>query len=144
MPAKGRESAMARVLDSTRLTARILGPFLAVAGAAAVLRRDDLIGLIEGFQGDPALTFVTGMLLVLAGLALMAVHQRWRTPAEIALSLTIWLLTLRGVFLIFAPSVIFDLADNVIASTPLVVAAGLAAVGVGVWLTLVGYRRAAG
>ncbi len=135
---------MARVLDSTRLTARILGPFLTVAGAAAVLRRDDLLALIEGFQTDPALTFVTGMMLVLAGLALMAVHQRWRTPAEIALSLTIWLLTLRGVFLLFAPSVIFDLADNVMARTPLVVAAGLAAVGVGVWLTLVGYRRAAG
>jgi drug/metabolite transporter (DMT)-like permease len=135
---------MARVLDSTRLTARILGPFLTVAGAAAVLRRDDLLALIEGFQADPALTFVTGMLLVLAGLALMAIHQRWRTPAEIALSLTIWLLTLRGVFLLFAPSVIFDLADNVMARTPRVVAAGLAAVGVGVWLTLVGYRRAAG
>ena len=135
---------MARVLDSTRLTARILGPFLTVAGAAAVLRRDDLLALIEGFQADSALTFVTGMMLVLAGLALMAVHQRWRTPAEIALSVTIWLLTLRGVFLLFAPSVIFDLADSVMARTPLVVAAGLAAVGVGVWLTLVGYRRAAG
>jgi drug/metabolite transporter (DMT)-like permease len=144
MPAKGRECAVARVLDSTRLTARILGPFLTVAGAAAVLRRDDLLTLIEGFQADPALTFVTGMLLVLAGLALMAIHQRWRTPAEIALSLTIWLLTLRGVFLLFAPRLIFDLADNVMARTPLVVAAGLAAVGVGVWLTLVGYRRAAG
>lgn len=135
---------MARVLESTRLIARILGPFLVVAGAAAVLRRDDLLGLIESFQADPALTFVTGMLLLLAGLALMAVHQTWRTPAEIALSLTIWLLTLRGVFLLFAPAVLFDLADNVMAQTPLVVASGLAAVGVGVWLTLVGYRRAAG
>ncbi len=135
---------MARVLESTRLIARILGPFLVVAGAAAVLRRDDLLGLIESFQADPALTFVTGMLLLLAGLALMAVHQTWRTPAEIALSLTIWLLTLRGAFLLFAPAVLFDLADNVMAQTPLVVASGLAAVGVGVWLTLVGYRRAAG
>ncbi|MCG9917340.1 MAG: hypothetical protein MH112_13405 [Phenylobacterium sp.] len=135
---------MARVLESTRLIARILGPFLVVAGAAAVLRRDELLGLIESFQADPALTFVTGMLLLLAGLALMAVHQTWRTPAEIVLSLTIWLLTLRGVFLLFAPAVLFDLADNVMAQTPLVVASGLAAVGVGVWLTLVGYRRAAG
>ena len=135
---------MARTLESTRLAARVLGPFIAIAGAAGVLRRGELAAVIAAFQADPALTFVTGMLVLLAGLALVAVHQRWRTPAEIALSLVAWLFVLRGAFLIFAPDVVFALADNALRSTRLVVAAGLAAVAAGVWLTLVGYRRAAG
>ncbi|MBA4793317.1 MAG: hypothetical protein H2041_06590 [Phenylobacterium sp.] len=135
---------MARIVESTRLSARVLGPFLAAAGAVAVLRRDDLGGLIDAFQGDAALTFVTGMLVLLAGLALLATHQRWRAPAEIAVSLVAWLFVLRGVFLIFAPEVVFDLADRALRSKTLVVGSGLAAVAVGVWLTLVGYRRAAG
>lgn len=136
---------MARLTDSARLSARIVGPFVMAAGAAAVLRRDDLPVLVAGFRDQPSLTFAVGLLVLLAGVALLALHHhRWRSPAEIALSLIAWLFTLRGALLLLAPDVILDLADRMLVSTPLIVGAGLAAVALGVWLSLVGYRQAAG
>ena len=133
---------MARLTEPTRFCARILGPFLALAGGAAVLRRDELPSLVQGFREAPALTFSVGVLIMLAGLALLAHHQKWRRPAEAAVSLIAWLLTLRGVLLILVPGVVFDLAERLMRSTALALGAGLAAVALGVWLTLVGYRRA--
>lgn len=135
---------MARLTDSARLSARIVGPFVMAAGAAAVLRRDDLPVLVAGFRDQPSLTFAVGLLVLLAGVSLLALHHRWRSPAEIALSLIAWLFTLRGALLLLAPDVILDLADRMLVSTPLIVGAGLAAVALGVWLSLVGYRQAAG
>ena len=101
-------------------------------------------GRQAGFRDQPSLTFAVGLLVLLAGVALLALHHRWRSPAEIALSLIAWLFTLRGALLLLAPDVILDLADRMLVSTPLIVGAGLAAVALGVWLSLVGYRQAAG
>jgi hypothetical protein len=127
--------------DVTRILSRIVGPYLLVAGVATALRRDELPKVIAALGADPGLTFVTGALILLVGLTMIVFHQRWRAPAQIALSLMAWGISLKGAALLAAPDSSMALAARLTGEPRTVAIVGGAAAVVGVWLCLIGYAR---
>ena len=122
--------------------ARLLGPFLVIVAATTVARASDMRKLLSDFEANSAWPFVTGSFLLLASLAIVALHPYWRGPVAITVSLTGWVLTLRAVFLMAFPHAFMAAANAAIGMTALWVSVDLFIGLVGLYLTYVGWGPA--
>lgn len=122
--------------------ARVLGPFLAIACAAAVLDTPHREQLFAALNGSALWCWALGVFGLLCGLTVVAFHQLWHSPAAIVISAFGWLVTIRSILLLAFPAFVADRVDLSMAGSTLwpVVHLGFAAAGG--YLALVGYSGA--
>ena len=131
-----------QVHDSTRMFARVLGPFLVIVDVAAVLQVSDMRTLLSDFSANSAWPWMSGAFILIAGLVVVALHQHWHGPAAIIVSALGWLIVVRAMFLLFFPDTFMSLADSMIGATVWWVAACVVAALIGAYLTYVGWAPA--
>ena len=131
---------MAADAATTRILARIAGPYVALIGVAVVARADGLESIVRGLAADPALVFTLALFTLLVGLLITVFHTRWATPAAVVLTALGWLTLLRGVALLAAPDLVLRFAWAALAGFPMRIA-GVAALLIGLWLAYEGYGR---
>jgi hypothetical protein len=124
---------------TTKFCARVVGPLMVIVGAVVIARAGDLTMLIPAILQDGPLIFITGVFTLICGLVLIAAHHHWSSAAAIAISLLAVLTIVRGVVLLFAPSVLTGLAHQFLNLGPGAIAAGAVALLVGAWLSFVGW-----
>lgn len=128
----------------TRGFARVIGPSMVIVAVTVAVRApgQGMADILESFFDDPALVWITGALLVVAGVALIALHQDWSSVAAALISALGWLMTIRGVLLLVAPRWVARAADAAMGAMPLVqLGFGLVALA-GLWLSYVGWIAA--
>jgi hypothetical protein len=126
--------------QATRMIARILGPYFVIAMAVYVGQAPDLPLLLESFDTNPLLPWVTGAFTLITGLVIVAFHQVWTGAAAVIISVTGWLTILKGVVIMAFPGVYRPLADSLADGTALVMTQGIIVGALGVYLTYVGWR----
>lgn len=126
----------------TRMFARVLGPFLVLVAATTVARASDMRTLLSDFEANAAWPWVTGAFLLLASLAIIALHPYWRGAAAITVSVVGWVLALRAVFLMAFPHAFMAAANAAIGMTALWVSVDIFIGLVGLYLTYVGWGPA--
>ena len=124
---------------STRMFARVLGPFLVIVDVTAVVRASDMRGLLSDFVANPLWAWVAGAFILLGGLTIVGLHQCWRGAAAIIVSLVGWLVVLRGVFLLAFPQTFVSFANSMIGAEAWWLAICIAFALVGLYLTYVGW-----
>jgi hypothetical protein len=125
----------------TRAFARVIGPFLLIVPTIIAVRAPSagMEAISTAFFQNDALVWITGGLLLFAGLLIIAHHQYWSSLAAVLISLFGWFLALRGVVLLAAPQLIERGADVAMNMIPVVQGGfGILAL-VGLWLTFVGW-----
>jgi hypothetical protein len=127
---------------STRMFARVLGPFLVISCVTAVVRASDMRALVTDFGANPVWPWVTGAFILAGGLIIVALHQYWRGAAAIIVSLTGWLLVLRGLFLLTFPTAFMSMANSVLGASVLWRSACVCFALIGLYLTYVGWTPA--
>ncbi|MCX7359163.1 MAG: hypothetical protein NT015_13595 [Alphaproteobacteria bacterium] len=130
---------------TTQFCARVVGPLMIIVGAVVLARFNDMVLLIPGILGNGPLTFITGVFTLICGLTLFAAHHHWTSPPAIALTLLALLTIIRGVTLLFAPSLLTGLVHTFLNLGPGALIAGAVALLIGAWLTFDGWfaKRAA-
>jgi hypothetical protein len=88
---------------TTRMFARVLGPYLVIVTVTAVARASHMRTLLSEFDANSAWAWVTGAFVRLSGLVVVALHQTWRGAAAIIVSLLGWGTTLKGLVLLVIP-----------------------------------------
>lgn len=124
---------------TTQFCARVVGPLMIIVGAVVIARFNDMVLLIPGILGNGPLTFITGVFTLICGLTLFAAHHHWTSPPAIAITLLALLTMLRGIALLFAPSLFTGLVHTVLNLGPGALIAGAVALLIGAWLTFVGW-----
>jgi len=124
---------------ATRFCARVVGPLMLIVGAVVLARFTDMALLITAILQDGALTFITGIFTLICGLVLLAAHHHWNSAPAIAISLLGVLTIVRGITLLFAPSLLTGLAHAFLNLGPGALIAGAIALLLGAWLTFVGW-----
>lgn len=122
--------------------ARVLGPFLAIASAAAVLDTPHREPLYAALTGSALWCWALGVFGLLSGLTVVAFHQLWHSPAAMVVSAFGWLVIIRSILLLAFPAFVADRVDLSMAGSTLwpVVHLGFAAAGG--YLAFVGYSGA--
>jgi len=84
-------------MTTTRTIAQLAGPTIVAMTAS------ELLHLPMWATNLPTLTYLNGMLLFLAGVAILRVHNRWVAAWPVLVTLTGWLSALGGLFRMFFP-----------------------------------------
>ncbi len=123
----------------TRMFARVIGPFVAAIAIIAALRGSEMTALLAQFTASAVWPWVTGAFVLLGGIAVVAFHQYWRSPAEVLVSVLGWMMVVRGVILIAFPAAFASMANRMIGWHAALTAVYVVMAVIGVYLTVIGY-----
>lgn len=93
-------------MQTSHLIARIAGPVLAVMGIGALINGAAYNEISRQLLGNSALVALSGILGLTAGLAILNAHPRWTPDWRSLITALGWMLSLMGVFRIFAPDLV--------------------------------------
>lgn len=126
----------------TRMFARAMGPFCTIVPTTVAVRGPYMRTLFTEFQANPMWAWLFGAILLSGGLAIIAFHQYWRSPAAIIVSAIGWFLAIRGVLLLTVPQA-YDAAGRAVYSsgaTALIRVVFICLALAGLYLTYVGWK----
>jgi hypothetical protein len=136
MPAKGE-----RLMTTSTYLARLIGPVLLVAAVGALLNREAYKAMAQEFLRSPALIYLSGVLTMLAGVAVVLAHNLWVTDWPVLITIFGWLAAIGGAARIALPAATKAVGERMLDSPAWMT------VGSGVWLivgallTFLGYVR---
>jgi len=94
-------------MNTSRSLARLMGPILLVIGIGMafglMMEGAGYSNVLKEFIANRALIFLTGVLALLAGVAIVNVHNVWVPDWRVIVTVLGWLLVLRGVMLLVFP-----------------------------------------
>ena len=106
MPAKGRTVA------NSKLIAGFIGPVLAAMGVAMLLNRDLFPVMIGQVAQNYALIFLSGILTLLGGIAIVRVHNVWSGGWPIIVTVLGWLAIVGGLVRMWLPVQALPIAET--------------------------------
>ena len=124
--------------------ARLIGPVLLVMAIGMALgllmEGDSYSSLLKEFIGSRALIFITGVLALTAGLAMVNAHNLWVRDWRVIVTILGWLLVLRGIMLLVFPVAVQTIGDRVAGSRSGVIAGAAITFVIGAILSIMGYE----
>jgi hypothetical protein len=123
----------------TRALARVIGPFMVIVASIITVRAPSMATELCAFFENAALVWVTGSMMLLGGLLIIAHHQYWSSLAAILISLFGWFVALRGLALLVAPQLYARGGTAALNIMPIVQISFGVLVLIGLWLTFVGW-----
>ena len=128
-------------MRTSKTIAGLIGPTLVAVAVAVVLNLGSFPALAEQVSRDPALIFLSGILLFVAGLAIVRAHNIWAGGWPVLVTVFGWLILLGGLARILFPAQITAIAAGVGRSAGLIVAAAIVLLVLGAILSFKGYSR---
>lgn len=125
-------------METSQLIARILGPFMVVAGAAMLVNPSRLRAMAKDFMDSPGLIFIAGALALLLGLLLVNFHNVWVAGWPVIITLYGWIAILGGIFRMCFPDAVKSLGQRMIEKRGLMMGAAAINVLLGAFLTFKG------
>ncbi len=121
--------------------ARLMGPLFLVMGAGMLLNGDIYRAMAEEFVHSHALIYFSGVLALLAGLAIVNAHNVWALEWRVVITLFGWLALLGGVVRIVAPQFVAAIGTAMLSSAALPLTASIIVLALGGLLSFKGYTQ---
>lgn len=128
-------------MRTSKTIAGLIGPTVVAVAVAVVLNLGSFHALAEQVSRDPALIFLSGILLFVAGLAIVRAHNIWAGGWPVLVTVFGWLILLGGLARMLFPTQIAAIAAGVGRSTGLIVTATIVLLVLGAILSFKGYSR---
>jgi hypothetical protein len=97
-------------MNTSRYIARLMGPVLLIIGigmiAGLFVEGESYSSLMKEFIGSRALIFITGVLALIAGLAIVNAHNLWVPDWRVVVTVLGWLFILRGIMNLVFPALV--------------------------------------
>lgn len=121
--------------------AKLIGPFFAIVGLSVLVNATAFRGIAKEFLNSPALIFLSGLLTLPAGIAIVLVHNVWVANWPVLITIVGWLALLTGVVRTVAPQQVASRGKTISANWNSPYIAGAAWLAVGAVLCFFGYFR---
>ena len=129
-------------METSLLIAKLIGPVLLVAAIAMLTDAKDLQEMGRQFLKDRALIYVTGVLAMFGGLAIVNSHNVWIVDWPVIITLFGWAMTIGGAIRMALPSAVRSIGGMMLEHPTLIRVSGAAWVLIGAFLTYIGYFSA--
>jgi cytochrome bd-type quinol oxidase subunit 2 len=116
-------------MTTSKTIAGLIGPTLVAIAAGMLLNIGSLPTLAEQVSRDPALIFVSGILLFVAGLAIVRVHNRWTNGWPVLVTVLGWLALLGGLARMLFPTGLASIAAGIGQITGAIIAGAIVLLG---------------
>lgn len=127
------------VMTNAELIAGLAGPLLIATAAALLVNRETVAGLLTGVLNSPEFIFFSGILTLVAGLAIVRAHNVWAAEWHILVTVIGWLCIIGGALRVIWPDRVAALRSRMMKSENAVTAWALVALVLGAFLTAKGY-----
>ena len=119
--------------------ARLLGPVLSVIGISMLINASAYRVMAGQFLATSPLIYFSGILALLAGLAMLNAHHRWTRDWRSFITALGWLFTSAGMFRILAPQFVTFVGKAIVAHGGFFIGAGIVLLALGGFITFKGY-----
>ena len=133
MPAKGQD------MDSSLRIARLVGPALCAVGVGMLANQSTYREMATQFIGGLPFIYFSGILLLLAGLAILNAHPAWTRDWRSVLTALGLAFTCVGAFRIVAPQFANFIGATFIANAGFLTGLGVFLLALGGFITFKGY-----
>jgi hypothetical protein len=138
MPAKGQDHV---TMATSVFLAKLIGPILLVMGLGLLVNARSSRAMAEEFLRSDALIYLSGLISLTAGLAVVLTHSVWTADWRVVITLLGWLATLGGVFRILLPQQVQALGRAVLARPVILTVAASVLLALGALLAFAGHFR---
>ena len=128
-------------MATSKTIAALLGPTLVASAASIFLNLDAWPGMVDQAFQNPALVFVSGYPLFVAGLAIVYFHNQWKGGWPVVVTALGWLAVVGGLVRILFPARLAEIATTAVQTTGVMPIAALLVLVVGAFLSFKAYRR---
>jgi hypothetical protein len=130
------------IMSSSRSIAALIGPLLAALGVTILVNRDLFPSIAAQIAQEQGLILLSGILLLLAGLAIVRAHNVWSGGWRVLVTVLGWLAVVGGLLRMWFPwlaaPIVEALSGGGAPVAPIVVG-GLAMLALGAFLTYKAY-----
>ena len=126
-------------MDASIFIAQLLGPPILLAGLSLIAHQSFYRSVAENIRSSPALLYVIGMLRLLAGLAIVLVHNVWVANWRVLITLIGWIAIVRGALILAAPDAVLSWTRGMLERDTLFPLAAAVAILLGGALCFFGY-----
>jgi len=136
MPAKGQDT-----MAQSIFLAKLIGPFFAIVGLSVLVNASAFLGIAKEFLSSPALIFLSGILTLPVGVAIVLTHNVWVANWPVLITIVGWLGVITGVARTVAPQRVAERGKTIAANHNFPYIAGGIWFLVGAVLCFFGYVR---
>jgi hypothetical protein len=128
-------------MTTSKMIAGLIGPTLIAIAAGMLLNLGSFPALAEQISRDPGLIFVSGILLFVAGLAILRAHNIWAGGWPVLVTVLGWLAILGGLLRMLFPTRLAAIAAAVGGSAGGIIVGAVVLLVVGAFLSFKGYSH---
>ena len=133
MPAKGQD------MMPSLFIARLIGPVFAVIGIGMLTNNAAYRVIGELFLGNFAIIYVSGILVLTAGLTILNLHNQWTRDWRSVITAIGWIFCTAGVWRIIAPQLVPFVGTAILTSSGFFTGAGIVLLALGSFIAFKGY-----
>ena len=128
-----------KTMERSHFLAKLIGPVFIAGGVGMLFNTAVYRAMFERALHDHMLIYLSGVLALVVGLAIVAVHNDWKWHWPLIITIVGWLALFGGVMRMVAPQVIEAVGLSVLSAPNFFIIDGVAAVLFGVLLSYFGY-----
>jgi len=126
-------------VETSLFLAQLIGPVLIVIGVGLLLKKTEFREMATDFLSSRALIFVSGLLTLVTGLAIVLTHNVWEFNWPVIITILGWLSVFGGVFRILFPDSVQSMGTSMLDKPATMTVSGAIQIVLGLWLSYVGY-----
>jgi hypothetical protein len=126
-------------MGNSILLARLIGPVLSVIGVGMLANAAVYRQMAGQFLAAYPFIYFSGILLLVAGLAILNSHHTWTRDWRSMITAVGWIITGIGTFRIIAPQFVTFIAGAIVAQRGFFIGAGIVLLALGGFITFKGY-----
>jgi hypothetical protein len=121
--------------------AKLIGPLFAAIGFGLLANQTVYRLMAEEFLHSHALIYLSGLIALVAGLAIVNVHNFWTRDWRVVITLLGWLSVIGGILRIVLPQFVASIGSAMFAQPGVPIVAGTVMLALGGFLAFKGYRQ---
>jgi hypothetical protein len=90
-------------MDMTIVLAKALGIIFVVMGISIISNKKSISGVLADLEEDPGFLWIAGLMALLIGAFMVAVHNTWGSGFQTVISLIGWLSIIKGTVMLVIP-----------------------------------------
>ncbi|WP_085044016.1 hypothetical protein [Ensifer aridi] len=130
-------------MERSLFLARLLGPTFVAIALGMLINLGMYETMIAEALHPGILFYLSGLLSLLAGLAIVNLHNRWRSDWRVIITVLGWLMTIGGIVRIVLPQVAIAVGSTIYGGRASTIVVALIMATLGAFLSFKGYMRRA-
>jgi hypothetical protein len=130
-------------MDRSLFLARLIGPTFVAIALGILINLGMYESMIVEALHTGILFYLSGLLSLLAGLAIVNLHNTWCTDWRVIVTVLGWLMTIGGIIRIVAPQIAVTIGSNIYGGRANTIVAALIIGTLGAFLSFKGYLQRA-